>query len=99
MALLHVKLLSEGMHPSEALIEIKHSRGEAKQSFANLRSLFAIEGKSMVHDITVNYPSKGMLEVGYPIEGTDDEYLVELPQETAQGDWRVWVPKDQVVIL
>lgn len=36
------------------------------------------------------------LEVGYPVGQDGDFYLVELPQETFRGYWRVWVPKTDV---
>ena len=36
------------------------------------------------------------LEIGYPISNQEDRYLVELPQETNSGAWRVWVSKELV---
>ena len=36
------------------------------------------------------------LEIGYPISDESGRYLVELPQETTSGAWRVWVSKDLV---
>jgi hypothetical protein len=36
------------------------------------------------------------LEIGYPISNENDKYLVELPQETNSGAWRVWVSKELV---
>lgn len=36
------------------------------------------------------------LSVGWPVEQEGDFYLVELPRETFQGFWRVWVPKTSV---
>ena len=36
------------------------------------------------------------LEIGYPISNEPGRYLVELPQETTSGAWRVWVNKDTV---
>jgi hypothetical protein len=35
------------------------------------------------------------LDVGYPV-AEHGHYLVELPQETMTGEWRVWVPKNAV---
>jgi hypothetical protein len=40
---------------------------------------------------------EGMLEVGGPVGMKDKNYLVELPQETFGGSWRVWIPKGQLV--
>ena len=36
------------------------------------------------------------LRIGYPVDERDNEYLVELPQETTSGAWRIWVSKDKV---
>ena len=36
------------------------------------------------------------IDIGYPINSSDEGYLVELPQETTSGAWRVWVSKDNV---
>jgi hypothetical protein len=36
------------------------------------------------------------IEIGFPINGEDNRYLVELPRETQSGTWRVWVSKDLV---
>lgn len=37
------------------------------------------------------------LEVGYPIDFQDNQYLVELPRETTTGSWRVWVNEDNII--
>lgn len=36
------------------------------------------------------------LGIGYPVEQEGDFYLVQLPRESFQGSWRVWVPKADV---
>ncbi|CDX17300.1 hypothetical protein MPL3356_250003 [Mesorhizobium plurifarium] len=36
------------------------------------------------------------LEIGYPINSLDSNLLVELPRETINGSWRVWVPQASV---
>ncbi|WP_336487540.1 hypothetical protein [Methylobacterium nigriterrae] len=36
------------------------------------------------------------LRVGYPIGREGDFYLIELPRESFQGTWRVWVSKDHL---
>lgn len=33
------------------------------------------------------------LEIGYSINSRDSDLLVELPRETINGSWRVWVPQ------
>jgi hypothetical protein len=35
------------------------------------------------------------IEIGYPIAINADNYLVELPAETARGAWRVWVSRQE----
>jgi hypothetical protein len=37
------------------------------------------------------------VEIGYPIHSRDSEHLVELPRETVNGAWRIWVPSDSVL--
>ena len=45
----------------------------------------------VVHSLSLEDSS---LEVGYPISSKkNSEYLVELPRETQNGSWRVWVPQ------
>jgi len=39
---------------------------------------------------------KNQLDVGYPVGRQNGYYLVELPRETLQGEWRVWISKDQI---
>ncbi|MGU3537657.1 hypothetical protein [Methylobacterium sp. A54F] len=36
------------------------------------------------------------LRIGYPVEREGDFYLIELPRETFQGAWRVWVPEESL---
>lgn len=40
--------------------------------------------------------NEGSVSIGFPVGQTADHYLVELPQETFRGYWRVWVPKGSV---
>jgi hypothetical protein len=35
------------------------------------------------------------IEIGYPIAINAENYLVELPSETARGAWRVWVSRQE----
>lgn len=36
------------------------------------------------------------LDIGYPINRDESNLLVELPRETINGSWRVWVPQTSV---
>jgi hypothetical protein len=38
------------------------------------------------------------LKVGWPVGSKADQFLVELPNETFRGQWRVWVPKKDVIL-
>jgi hypothetical protein len=38
----------------------------------------------------------GTIEIGYPVGSEKNRILVELPQETLSGLWRVWVGQDDV---
>ncbi|MER8412824.1 MULTISPECIES: hypothetical protein [unclassified Mesorhizobium] len=37
------------------------------------------------------------LDIGWPVDREDSNLLVELPRETINGSWRVWVPQGLVV--
>jgi hypothetical protein len=37
------------------------------------------------------------LGVGYPLAKERDRLLIELPRETTEGLWRVWVGQDKIV--
>ncbi|WP_454626544.1 hypothetical protein [Bradyrhizobium cenepequi] len=41
--------------------------------------------------------SQKSISVGFPLGERPDATLVELPRETQNGAWRVWVPKDQLI--
>lgn len=42
--------------------------------------------------------TNGAVDVGYPVgQREDGAYLVELPQETVDGRWRVWVMPGELV--
>lgn len=38
----------------------------------------------------------GRIDIGFPVAQQDGQYLVELPNETWTGAWRVWVPETLV---
>ena len=40
-----------------------------------------------------------LLPIGYPVGASGDFYLVELPNETTRGKWRIYVNKSDVVSL
>lgn len=37
------------------------------------------------------------VEIGYPVGGDAEYYLVQLPAETGRGAWRIWVRRSDVV--
>lgn len=37
-----------------------------------------------------------MIDVGNPIHEENDRALVELPREAMSGNWRVWVPREEI---
>ena len=41
--------------------------------------------------------SHGSIEVGWPLREEGDRMLVELPRETQDGAWRIWVDRAQLV--
>ena len=75
-----VKEIGDGMHPSEVLVEIA-TNGGREEMFLDRRQL---DGWSSV-------------SIGFPVTLDSSGYsLVELPRETARGQWRVWVSKDSI---
>lgn len=59
----------------------------------------SVETRDGVEELVVDQRSLNgnMLEIGWPVGQNQDHYLVELPQETFRGFWRVWVPRSAVV--
>jgi cobalamin biosynthesis protein CbiG len=59
-------------------------------------SVRTVEGEErlVVHKRSLQEDST--LEIGYPINQENRNYLVELPRETLRGEWRVWVPDTMV---
>ena len=49
----------------------------------------------LVLDATV--AASGHIEIGAPLSQSNGHYMIELPRETFQGEWRVWVPVDSLV--
>ena len=38
----------------------------------------------------------GTLRVGYPLRSQSGQFLIELPRETMDGSWRIWVRENQL---
>jgi hypothetical protein len=39
----------------------------------------------------------GSIEIGSPVGEHENFVLVELPAETSNGSWRVWVPRNSIL--
>jgi len=37
------------------------------------------------------------IDVGYPIAKSNGYWLIELPRETIDGAWRIWITRDIIV--
>ena len=69
----------------------------------NVQGLHPKEIVAVINTLTgpeelVLFSSTGVIdsiEIGYPIAINADNYLVELPSETARGAWRVWVSRQE----
>jgi hypothetical protein len=61
-----------------------------------LVSVSTVDGNEhlVVHERSI---TDGTLDIGYPIHTRDSEHLVELPRETVNGAWRIWVPSNSVL--
>lgn len=77
---LKIREVYEGLHPSEVIIAIQQANGTEAESIVSRRSIV-----------------DGAIDIGYPVGSKPDgSLLVELPHETSQGFWRVWVRPEQV---
>ena len=71
-----------GLHPDERIIQVKQADGSFVESIAWANG---------IRDETI--------DIGFPVGNRKDgAVLVELPNETSQGFWRVWVNPDQLVM-
>jgi hypothetical protein len=77
-----LKRVEPGDNSSQKVVEISTADGTA----------FLAVDSSQIQD-------GEMLEVGGPVgmDKNQEKYLVELPQETFSGAWRVWIPIRQLV--
>ena len=60
--------------------------------------VIALDTKSGREELVVDkdHLSGDTLEIGYPVGQEDGYYLIELPNETFRGSWRVWVARGLV---
>lgn len=61
--------------------------------------VISIQTKEGTEQLAVNQRvlQEGLLKLdGFPVGSQDEFLLVELPQETFRGFWRVWVPKSEI---
>ena len=47
--------------------------------------------------VDTNSAKQNSIDVGSPIAKRGDAYLVELPSETSNGKWRVWITRDSTI--
>ena len=48
----------------------------------------------VIHNSTIEGDT---IDIGYPIHQREDSTLIELPRESARGEWRLWVPEASVI--
>ena len=82
MMRLHVSKISDGPGPGEVVIELSTAAGGTVQV--------------IVHEFDIS--DEDTIEVGHPIQHTEEKSLVELPRESISGQWRVWVSAKSVVM-
>lgn len=79
---LRIRELAEGMHSGERIIAIRQADGTDVETLASTRSI---------------HGSK--IDIGSPVAARGDgALLVELPQETSNGYWRIWVSPDELAV-
>lgn len=83
MMRLKVEKIGPGLHPTELVVSVKTTSGN-QQLYIDRDSLFP----------------DGTLSVGWPVGQADGgkTLLVELPGETANGSWRVWVDRKDLEV-
>lgn len=54
------------------------------------------EGKDVKIVVDKDSVKNDTIDIGYPIARNNNEALVELPRETTDGLWRVWVAADSL---
>ncbi len=76
-----INRIGEGLHPNEVVVEVATSDGTQ-----NL-----VVDRRAIEDEAIS--------VGAPLQQDHDRglLLVELPRETMNGAWRVWVKKDTLI--
>jgi hypothetical protein len=81
MMRLKVERQGEGLHPNEAVVAVNTKDGPVM----------------MVVDATIIFPDDTVV-IGWPVARDQNaaQYLVELPRETENGAWRVWVPEKEL---
>ncbi|WP_407528909.1 hypothetical protein [Methylobacterium oryzisoli] len=77
-----VERIGGGLHPSEVVVAVETRTG---------REELSVDGRSLQGS-----SQDSSLEIGWPVGQDEAYYLVELPNETFRGFWRVWVPKSDV---
>jgi hypothetical protein len=59
----------------------------------------SVKGKegpvSLVLDPSIMFED-GTVNVGWPVATNGNFFLIELPRETMNGSWRIWVPSDEL---
>jgi hypothetical protein len=73
-------LIAEGPGPSEAVVAIRKADGGNEQM--------------IVHEPSVT--KENGIDVAGAIAREDNRVLVELPRESLAGNWRVWVPAEDL---
>jgi hypothetical protein len=81
MMRLTVEQIGKGIHPSEMVVSIRTADGVQQRLVVSARSV-----------------QNNTIPIGWPLgERADGSILVELPRETQNGAWRIWVPRDQII--
>jgi hypothetical protein len=83
MARAAARVLSEiGLHPSLIVLGVTTAEGVEEEISLDRRSFSAADGG---------------IDIGWPVgQREDGALLVEFPQETSRGAWRLWVPAASV---
>lgn len=59
--------------------------------------ILTVEGHREEVVISKRVFHQGTMNVGFPLNHDKNQYLIELPRESASGRWRIWIPESEVV--
>jgi hypothetical protein len=84
-------------HIEEVAVRLKvNTIGSGLHPREKVVEIVTIDGRARLA-VDIDSVKNDSLDVGFSLNNKEDKSLVELPRETSQGFWRVWVPKSELI--